>query len=79
MIIKILGLAAISFLFVNSQPTVYLKEKLFGFNDNWFIQLINCSLCSGFWIGLAFTFNIYEAAIVSVLAQLIENTLNNRL
>lgn len=79
-IIQYLGLAAISFLFATgAEPIQLLKHKLNLLNiedhnpswKNLLIKLINCSLCSGFWIGLIFTQSIYSSAIISILAELI--------
>jgi len=80
LILQHLGLAAISFLFaVGAEPIQLLKHKLNILNvedhnpewKNFIIKLINCSLCSGFWIGLLFTQSLYSAAIISILSELI--------
>ena len=83
-ILHLIGLAAISFLFVNSKPTIYLREWIYkkiygcrGWYDRWHYQLLTCSLCSGFWIGLIVTTNLEWAAIISVLAELISQKLNS--
>lgn len=77
--IEILGLTCITILFVESEPLILLKRYI-GFReeeyDTWsnkkrfIFRLITCCLCSGFWIGLI-TLNIYYAAIISVLSELI--------
>ena len=84
-IITHLGLAAISFLFASgAEPIQLLKHKfnLLTIEDhnpewkNFLIKLINCSLCSGFWVGLIFTQSLYSAAIISILAEYICIKLN---
>jgi len=80
LILSILGLASVSVLFVEAEPLIILKHKLFNkienYQDKWFWRLINCVLCSGFWIGLAFTGDILTAAIVSVLAEVLYQKIN---
>ena len=77
-LIKILGLGALSFLFVTSTPTTMLRIWLFNkiykgkyYEGNLIWKLITCSLCSGFWIGLIFTGDILIASLVSVIAEMI--------
>lgn len=84
-IIKIIGLASISFLIAKgAQPIQDIKSLLIISNDSeyknkiqWFIlQLVNCSLCTGFWIGLLFTQSIIIAGIVSVVSELIDRKIS---
>lgn len=78
-IITILGLASITNLWINSEPTTKLRywlyNKIWGkcrdWSTTWHWKLINCALCSGFWIGLLVTWDIYLAAIISVCAEFI--------
>jgi len=80
-LIKVLGAAAITILFVTSEPTNRIKE-LMGFtafdNQGWkgfLSRLMNCCMCSGFWVGLILTQDIYLAAIVAITAEFINNKL----
>lgn len=75
MILEILGLSTIGVLWINSEPTIRLRS-LYKKND-WFSRLINCSMCSTFWISLVVTQNLYVAAISSVLAEFISQKLNS--
>jgi hypothetical protein len=79
-IIKIVGLACIGVLFVSAEPAIKLKHFLFNkienYQDRWFWRLINCSLCSGFWIGLVFTGDILTAATVAVLGEVLYQKIN---
>jgi hypothetical protein len=84
LIVTILGLASIGVLWVNSEPTIWLRETVYkkiygcsGWYDRWHYRLLTCCLCSSFWIGLIFTTNLYYAAIISVLAELICRKLNS--
>lgn len=73
--LEIIALAAITNLWVLSEPTNNLRMWLY--NDvkdkeqKWHFRMLNCALCSGFWIGLLFTYNLYSAAIVSICAEFI--------
>jgi hypothetical protein len=78
-LIELLGLSCISVLWVVSEPTVYFRYKLFGDADTWYTRLLSCSMCSGFWIALVATQNIFHAAIVSICAELICQKINNYL
>ncbi len=77
-LIKIFGLAALSFLFVTSTPTIMIRiwlfNKIYGgkyYEGNLIWKLVTCTLCSGFWIGLIFTQDILIASIVSVISEMI--------
>lgn len=75
-IITVLGLSCLTNLWVHSGPMIYLRMKLFGAKDRWWINLMECAMCSGFWIGLILTFgNLYLACIISILAELISKKL----
>jgi len=73
----IFALSAITVLAVESKPTNWLwynltKKLNIRFGEQ-VMEFLRCPLCLGFWIGLIFTFSIPQAAIVSVLAQFIQN------
>ena len=67
--LEIIAIACIGVLWINSEPTIRLRQ-LYK-TDDWFNRLINCCLCSTFWIGLIITQSIYIAAISSVLGELL--------
>lgn len=72
---EIIGLASVGVLWINAEPTIRLRS-LYK-KQNWFYRLINCCLCSTFWISLIYTQNLYIAASSSVLAELICRKLNS--
>ena len=82
--VLIVVLACVTHLFVVAEPMILIKRKL-GFKEedikginktkDFFVKMIYCNLCSGFWIGLLFTFNPLEAVIISVMAELIHKIL----
>lgn len=72
---EIIGLASVGVLWINAEPTTRLRS-LYK-KENWFYRLINCCLCSTFWLALIVTGNIYSAACSSVLAELICRKLNS--
>jgi hypothetical protein len=79
-IIEIIAIGCIGVLFVAAEPIILLK-RYFGFKEEryddmskimrFFHRMLSCALCSGFWIALALTQNLYWAAICSVLAEAI--------
>jgi hypothetical protein len=85
--ILIIKIAALSFLFVTAEPLILFKRFL-GFREEDYMKygkvkafisrLINCCLCSGFWLGLILTGSMYDAALISIISELIYK-LNNRL
>ena len=74
-IIKLLGISAMSFLFVAAEPMILIKTWMFNYiykkdYTNLLIwKLINCALCSAFWIGFAITRDILSASIIAVVAE----------
>ena len=75
-----ISLCCLVFLFaVGAEPIQDIKTKFsVGPLDEymspiqWFIaKLLNCSLCSGFWIGLIFYQSILLACLVSVAAEIL--------
>jgi len=81
LILKIIGSGALTHLWIVSEPTRVFRE-LIGFGDENYPQMNKykkaiwrmwtCHMCIGFWIGFAFTGNFFHAAIVSIIATLIE-------
>jgi len=70
-------LSAVTVLAVESKPTNWLyynlTKRLPVRTSLQILDFLRCPLCLGFWIGLAFTWSIGSAAVVSVLAQFIQN------
>lgn len=73
MLITILAIASLTNLWLHSEPTNRIKYWIYKDIKNkeelWHWKLINCAMCSGFWLGLLLTWNIYLAAIISVAAE----------
>jgi hypothetical protein len=73
--LEIIGLACIGVLWINAEPTIKLRS-LYR-RDDWFMRLINCCLCSTFWIALIYkliwfqSLDIFTASCASVLGELI--------
>jgi hypothetical protein len=73
--LEIIGLACIGALWINAEPTIRLRS-LYK-KEDWFFRLINCCLCSTFWIALLYKliwfqqFDLFVAASSSVLGELI--------
>lgn len=73
-------------LWVSSEPTARLREAL-GFTDAKYPEMgeakaflhrmMNCALCSGFWIGLAMTWHVGWAAVAAVAAETINRKMTN--
>lgn len=83
---EIIGLIAITHLWINSEPAIWLKRYL-GFKEEWYDsfkpkfqalhRLLYCSLCSGFWIGfLASGFDLMSGAIVGTGAEIVNRICN---
>lgn len=71
-ILELAGLACAGYLFAEAaQPVQYLKKLCRTDRVGWLSQLLDCSLCSGFWIGLVYTQNVLSACIVSVMAEVV--------
>ena len=75
MILQILGLSCIGVLWINSEPTIRLR--MLYKKDDLFSRLINCCMCSTFWIALVCSQSLYIAAVSSILAEFICRKLNS--
>jgi len=77
----IIGLACIGVLWINSEPTIRLRS-LYR-KDNWFMRLINCAMCSTFWIAILYNIvwyqnlDLFTACSSAVLSELISQKLNS--
>lgn len=73
--LEIIGLACIGVLWINAEPMIRLKS-LYK-RDDWFSRLINCCLCSTFWIALIYklvwfqSLDLFVASCAAVLGELI--------
>jgi hypothetical protein len=83
-LIWIISWSCVGVLWVNSEPTIRFRNWIYkmiykykGFEDKWHWRLLNCCLCSSFWIGLFGTGDILLAALVSVIAELLNQKLNS--
>lgn len=77
-IITILGLSALTNLWVQSYPTSVLRHKVYkslykekDYTNKWHWMLIECTLCLGFWVGLIGTQDILLASIISITSEFI--------
>lgn len=85
-IFNIIWIACVSVLFVVAEPMIMAKRGL-GFKEELIgrgnplrdkiTKLLYCALCSGFWIGLAFTQDVRYAAIISILSEMIHKKINH--
>lgn len=77
----IIGLACIGVIWINSEPTIRLRG-LYK-KDDWFMRLINCAMCSTFWIAVLYNIlwyqnlDLFMACLSAVLAELISQKLNS--
>ena len=73
--LEIIGLACIGVLWITAEPMIRLKG-LYK-KDNWFSRLINCCLCSTFWIALIYklvcfgSLDLFVASCSAVLGEFI--------
>jgi len=81
-IIKLIGIASMGFLFVASEPMILIKTWFFtqvykgDYTRLMIWRLLNCCLCSSFWIGFAITQDILSASIISVISEMIYQKLS---
>lgn len=78
-VIKYIGVICATWLFTTgSAPIEFIKEFFNVSEDSEpkdrlrkvISSLINCNLCSGFWIGLAVYQNLWMACIISISAEI---------
>ena len=79
-----LGICALVFLFaVGAEPIQWIKSLVHVQEDAeyknkvqyFFVKLLNCSLCVGFWVGLIFYHSIILAGLVSIGSEFIARRL----
>jgi len=92
MFLEILIIISISYLFIHAEPMILLK-RWFGFKDEkyddfskskkFIHRLINCWMCSTFWIGIIYTsLNcccLEGVFIISVISSFIAGIIDNKL
>ena len=77
----IIGLASVGAIWINSEPTIRLRSLYT--KQNWFFRLINCAMCSTFWISILYTLiwhgnlDLFTACSSAVLSELISQKLNS--
>lgn len=93
LIIKLIYAVFITQMWISSTPTIMLRKYL-GIDEdaiyksaikNFFVELFNCAVCSGFWIAIIlltlplnyFIHAIGIASISAILAELFFKTINN--
>jgi len=83
MLITIIGIACIGVLYINSEPTIRLRNWILGKHQGIFRRLLECAMCSTFYIALLYNLiwlqnlDIFTVCISAVLAELISQKLNN--
>jgi hypothetical protein len=77
---SIIGIAAVGVMWINAEPTTRLRS-LYKNND-WFSRLINCCLCSTFWISIFYnllwyqSLDLFAASLSAIIAEFICRKLN---
>lgn len=85
--IKFLGLIAFTWLFVEGSAPIEFLKKLAGIHNGSEIsakklvkhvvrKLVNCALCSGFWIGLIYYQDILLACLTAIGSEIFKRLIN---
>ena len=78
---KVIGLAAIGIIWIESEPGIRFRNCILGKHQGLFRRLLECAMCSTFWISLIYfllweeSLEIMLAASSAVLAELISQKL----
>jgi hypothetical protein len=92
MFLQILTIISISYLFIHAEPMILLKRWV-GFQDEQYDnfskskkfihKLINCWMCSTFWIGIIYSLILgccfQDIFIISVISSFIAGIIDNKL
>ena len=82
--VKFIGVILITLLFVEYAAPIQFIKRYFNVGNldmpkelykQLILRLVNCNLCSGFWIGLAFYQSLYWAAIIAFCSEILNNIL----
>ena len=80
-VINFIGILSVTWLWVEGAASIQFIKNFMGIGQSstpknlilTVIQkLVNCSMCSGFWIGLAYYQNFLMACCVSISAELFQ-------
>lgn len=83
--VEFIGLCCLVFLFaVGAEPIQDIKRMFDVADDSdyknpyqyFILKLLNCSLCSGFWIGLIFYQSWLMAGCVSIASEILTRIIN---
>ena len=92
-ILKIIGLASLTVLFVKAEPLIIIK-RLLGFKEELYdtysslkrfiFKLITCCMCSGWWIGIFFlslsgNYNLLEVIELASIVSIISELLARKI
>lgn len=78
----IVAMACVGVLWICSEPTIRLRNFILGKHQGIFRRLLECAMCSTWWIYLIYTFicfgylDILGASVSAVLAELIYKKLD---
>jgi len=90
MMIEYIGLMCLTVLLTNSTPILMLRDKIGLFemrdsNPEWknrLIELLSCSMCLGFWVGISYMIFTYDpltaffsACIIAIGSEFINKLL----
>lgn len=79
---NIIGLASVGVIWHLSEPTIRLRDLILGKHEGFFRRLLECSMCSTFWIAIIYSLiwqqnlDIFLACSSAVLAELISQKLS---
>ena len=76
MLIKVILLV---WFLVNFEPLQERVERIaskailkYGKGAMYFLEIPTCAKCLGFWLGLAFTFDFFQAVLISLISYFID-------
>jgi hypothetical protein len=78
--LEIIGIACIGVLWIYSEPTIRFRNWLLKSHDGIWRRLLECAMCSTFWIAVIYQlvfgswsiqFDLLFAAMAAVLAELL--------
>lgn len=79
--ITYLSILCMTFLFAKAAQPIQMLKRLARLDNDaepanglhkFFIELLNCSLCCGFWFGAIFYHSVLAACLVSVGAEVLD-------
>lgn len=72
---QIIWISSMTILAVEAKPIQIIKSWIWKKRTGLIFEMLECSMCLGFWLGLIFTQDFQQAVVISIFAEFIHSKL----